>query len=155
MTLDIKYCRYETPPGLTERLLDHGWSVLLYDGNCSLCSGLVRFLADRSSHQLLAFCAMQSDAGRSALHAYYPDGDGNQTVLLLEKSQLLERSDVVLKVLTLMSPPWSWVGLLLKPLPKTFRDAVYRLVAVNRYHLFPRRDRCFLEATTHARRFIA
>ena len=44
----MRHPRRTDHPPLIERLVEHGWSVMLYDGDCVLCSGAVRFLATRT-----------------------------------------------------------------------------------------------------------
>jgi predicted DCC family thiol-disulfide oxidoreductase YuxK len=52
------------------------------------------------------------------------------------------KSDAALTVLSLL-PGWGWVRVLLM-VPKPLRDAVYGLVARNRYRIFGKYDACFV-----------
>ncbi len=101
MAVEVKHSleprRGDNPPPLIERLLQHGWCVMLYDGDCVLCSSAVKFIAERSTRSLLAFCAMQSEAGREAmtrlgkpLHVY-------ETIVVLDGKQVLECSNAALR----------------------------------------------------------
>ena len=52
------------------------------------------------------------------------------------------KSDAALTVLGAL-PGWGWVRVLLA-VPKPLRDAVYSLVARNRYRIFGKYDECFV-----------
>ena len=52
------------------------------------------------------------------------------------------KSDAALTVLGAL-PGWSWVRVL-RAVPKSIRDAVYSLVARNRYRIFGKYDECFI-----------
>ena len=144
----------ELPP-LIERLLQHGWSVMLYDGNCVLCSSSVEFIAKRSSRSLLAFCAMQSDAGRDALVRLGKPLHNYETVVVLEQGKVLERSDATLRLFEHMLPLWPGIARRLRVLPGVIRDALYRVLAKYRFVILGRRERCLLLVDSEHRRFIS
>ena len=52
------------------------------------------------------------------------------------------KSDAALTVLGAL-PGWNWVRVL-RGVPKPLRDAVYNLVARNRYRIFGKYEECFL-----------
>ena len=76
-----------------EKLIQHGWSILLYDGRCWLCTSIVRFAAQRAGHHLIAFCAVQSDSGRAALNRSIATPGKGYGVLVFEEERVLKRSD--------------------------------------------------------------
>lgn len=51
------------------------------------------------------------------------------------------KSDAALTVLSLL-PGWGWVRALFV-VPKSLRDALYSLIARNRYRIFGKYDACF------------
>ena len=60
------------------------------------------------------------------------------------------KSDAALTVLSSL-PGWGWARAL-RLVPKFLRDAVYNLVARNRYRIFGKYDECFLpDASFRAR----
>jgi len=62
------------------------------------------------------------------------------------------KSDAALTVLSLL-PGWDWVRALFA-IPKPLRDAVYGLVARNRYRIFGRYEACFVPAADLQARVI-
>ena len=154
MKRSLKYRRNASPTPLIERLIQHGWCVMLYDGDCVLCSSTVKFIADRSTRCLLAFCAMQSKAGREALTRLGLPLHGYETIIVLDGEQTLKRSNAALRLFEHMSQPWPRIAWLVRRLPSGPLDAIYRLVAKNRFTFLGRRDECMLLTESEQRRFI-
>ena len=89
-------CYTDKMPGKAEKLMQHGWSIMLYDGDCRLCTGVVRFAAKHAGPHLIAFSAMQSHAGKSALERMCPSHQVSDRVMILEEKGPLQGSDAVL-----------------------------------------------------------
>ncbi len=140
---------------VAERLAEHGWSVMLYDGACVFCSRSVRFVAARSQRSLLAFSAMQSDAAHAALERRGRSAEDFDTLLVLEADRVLERSDAVLRLMERMEPPWPLLAELVRRIPRSMRDAFYRVVAANRYRILGRQRECMLVGPELGRRYVA
>ena len=149
----LHYRTGERPP-LIGRLLAHGWSVMLYDGNCVLCSSAARYISKRSTRSLLAFCAMQSDAGRETLAGLGKSLRDYETVIVLEENRVLERGDAALRLFEHMLHPWPKIARLVRRVPARLRDAIYRVVARYRFRVVGRRDECMLLAESARRKFI-
>jgi len=139
---------------VAEKLMQHGWSILLYDGECRLCTGVVRFAARRCGHRLLAFSAMQSRAGQSALDRLCPKHRASDRVLVLDEHSVLEGSDAVLRLLDHMDGPWQQLAASLRRVPHGLRDSACNLIINNRYRLLPRRRHCMLVGPEKTRRYI-
>ena len=140
---------------VAERLLEHGWSVMLYDGACVFCSRSVRFVAARSQRSLLAFSAMQSEAAHEALARRGRSTEDFDTLLVLEADRVLERSDAVLRLMERMDPPWPTLAAMAARVPRPLRDGVYRVVAANRYRILGRQRECMLVGPELGRRYVA
>lgn len=145
--------RTDSPP-VIDRLVEHGWSVMLYDGDCNLCSGGVQFIAERSERSLLAFSAMQSESAHNALRVIGGMGEINETLLVLTDSGVLRRSDAVLHLLGHMDAPWPQLARVFRWVPAAIRDRAYSLVAKNRYRVLGRRGECMLQISGLERRFL-
>ena len=66
---------------------------------------------------------------------------------------LLERSDAILYMLKQLGGIWSVAGIG-RVLPRALRDAIYKIVARNRYRVFGKRDSCMLPAPKHRAKFL-
>jgi predicted DCC family thiol-disulfide oxidoreductase YuxK len=116
--------------------------VILYDGVCIFCSRWVRFVATRDVERRFRFTAIQSPYGTRLAQAFGIDPDDPDTNAVVHDGVAWLRSDAALTVLSQL-PRWRWVRLLFA-VPKPLRDAVYGLVARNRYRIFGKYEECFV-----------
>jgi predicted DCC family thiol-disulfide oxidoreductase YuxK len=125
--------------------------VIFYDGVCVFCSRWIRFIAMRDARRF-RFTAIQSDYGRRLAQAFGIDPNDPDTNAVIHGGVAYFKSDAVLIVLSNL-PHWGWVrGLRL--VPKPLRDAVYDLVARNRYWIFGKYAACFVPDESFRTRVI-
>jgi len=134
-------------------LLEDG-PILLYDGNCGVCSQAVQWvLAHERSHSL-RFAAIESAVGSelrrlagvpvdvdSMLWAEWRDGRVHADT----------RSSALLRVLDYVGGPWRWLTAL-RVVPAFLRDAGYRTFAKWRYRL--RAPSCLVPSAHERARFL-
>jgi len=113
-------------------------AVVLFDGECVLCNGAVRFIAANDPAGRFVFASLQSRAAAALV------GDAateSATIVLLDHGRRYERSDAVLHVALELRAPWplAFAAILI---PRRLRDAAYDWIARNRYHWFGRLDTC-------------
>jgi predicted DCC family thiol-disulfide oxidoreductase YuxK len=113
-------------------------ALFLYDGDCALCAGSVRFLAPRDTRGRIVYASIAGPRGRPLACAAGIDPDAPSTVLLVAGGRTYQRSDAVLEALRLIRPPWPLIGRVGQMVPRAWRDWLYRLIARNRYRLFGR-----------------
>lgn len=128
-------------------------AVVLFDGVCNLCNGLVSFLIPRDSDGRLQFAALQSDAGQELLTRHGLPTEGFDSFVLVEGEQLYTKSDAAIRVAELLGWPYraARVGRLI---PSGLRDSLYDIVAANRYDWFGRKDQCMLPDEDVSDRFL-
>lgn len=131
---------------------------MLYDGVCGLCNRLVQFILKRDAHDRFRFASLQSDFAATLLKRHGADSrDLDTFYVVIEPGQagerVLMRSDAILHVVKMLGGIWSFarVGSIL---PKSIRDAMYRLVARNRYRVFGKQESCMLPAPEQRAKFI-
>ncbi len=121
------------------------WSdddVILYDGLCVFCSRWIRFVAARETARRFHFTAIQSRYGTRLAQAFGIDPDDPDTNAVIHGGVAHFKSDAALTVLGAL-PGWGWTRAL-RAVPKPIRDAVYDLVARNRYGIFGKYEACFV-----------
>jgi predicted DCC family thiol-disulfide oxidoreductase YuxK len=124
--------------------------VILYDGVCVFCSRWVRFVAVRDVERRFRFTAIQSGYGTRLARAFGIDPDDPDTNAVVHGGEAFFKSAAALTVLSHL-PGWRWVSVL-RLVPKPLRDALYNLVARNRYRVFGKYETCFVpEAELRAR----
>ncbi len=132
--------------------------IVLYDGVCGLCNRLNQFLLKRDTHDRFRFASLQSDLAASLLKRHGADSLDLDTVyVVLDYNQpgerLLARSDAIIYALMQLDGIWNLaqVG---RVLPTFLRDAIYKLVARNRYRIFGKHDTCILPDPKYRHKFL-
>src|SRR5258707_13859670 len=135
-----------------ERNAIQGRALLLYDGVCALCNGVVQFLMKRDRRDKFRYAPLQSGLGRKVLARFdihtFPNGVILLTDALTAGEHLQQRSDAVAEALQLVGAPggnggyWRLAGRALGLVPRPLRDWGYGIVARFRYRLFGRYDTC-------------
>jgi predicted DCC family thiol-disulfide oxidoreductase YuxK len=121
------------------------WSdddMILYDGVCVFCSRWIRFIAARDQAKRFRFTAIQSAYGTRLAQAFGIDPDDPDTNAVIHGGVAHFKSDAALTVLSNL-PGWEWTRVLFA-VPKPLRNAVYNLVAKNRYRIFGKYEACFV-----------
>lgn len=121
-----------------------GSLLVLFDGNCALCDGFVRFVIARDPDGRFRFAPLQGETARrtcTAAGLNQPGGAGPDTVMVFEDGVARVRSDAVLAIAARLPFPWPiltvgrWV-------PRPLRDALYRWVARHRHRWFGHPSAC-------------
>jgi predicted DCC family thiol-disulfide oxidoreductase YuxK len=116
--------------------------VILYDGVCVFCSRWIRFIASRDVNKRFRFTAIQSGYGTRLAQAFGIDPNDPDTNAVIHGGIAYFKSDAALTVLSNL-PGWQWVRVP-RAFPKPLRDAIYNLVARNRYRIFGKYEACFV-----------
>ncbi|EMT5437914.1 MULTISPECIES: thiol-disulfide oxidoreductase DCC family protein [Stenotrophomonas] len=137
----------------SEVATETGRAVIVFDGVCALCNQWVRFLLRFDRAGRYRFAAMQGTQGSALLRAHGLDPQDPASFLLLDAQGAWTDTDAILRVLAGLGGAWRFSGVL-RLLPRSWRDAAYRLLARNRYRWFGRHDACHLPAPEHLARFL-
>ena len=128
--------------------------LVLFDGVCNLCAGVVRFVIERDREARFRFAPLQSELGRALQREHGIDPDALATFVLIDAEGAATRSTAVLRILRGLGAPWRWLYPL-RFVPWPLRDALYGVVARNRYRWFGRRDDCLVPTAELRSRFLA
>jgi predicted DCC family thiol-disulfide oxidoreductase YuxK len=127
--------------------------IVVFDGTCVLCNGGTRFIVRHDKQGRIRYAAAQTERGRAILRDNGADPDDPRTFVLLADGRAYKESDAVIRVLTLLGGLWR-AAAVLRVIPKAWRDALYRLIARNRYNWFGRRSLCLVSEPAAAERFL-
>ena len=117
--------------------------VILYDGVCIFCSRWIRFVATRDTARRFRFTAIQSPYGTRLAQAFGIDPDDPDTNAVVHGGVAWFKSDAALTVLS-VAAGMGMDARAVRSVPKPLRDAVYSLVARNRYRIFGKYEECFV-----------
>jgi predicted DCC family thiol-disulfide oxidoreductase YuxK len=115
--------------------------LILFDGDCVLCSRAARFVHERDVAGRFAFVAIQSPFGRVLARRFGIDPEAPVTNLAVVEGRVAFKFDAALSVLRTL-PGWRWSAIA-RVIPKPVRDWVYDRIARNRFAWFGRRERCW------------
>lgn len=114
--------------------------VILYDGDCLLCSRWVRWVVRHDPQGIFRFSAIGSPHGRAMALALGIDPDNPATNAVIVDGKAHLYSDAAIAIASRL-PGWRWTRLLLA-FSKPLRDAVYKMIARNRIAWFGRPQAC-------------
>jgi predicted DCC family thiol-disulfide oxidoreductase YuxK len=126
--------------------------LILFDGDCVLCSGWINFVMRRDPAARFRFAAIQTPYGRRLAERFGIDQDYPETNAAVMDGHAYFKSDSTLAVLIDL-PGWRWTRIAFL-VPKRVRDFLYDVIARNRYRLFGRRDTCFSPTPDIVDRFL-
>jgi predicted DCC family thiol-disulfide oxidoreductase YuxK len=132
-------------------------NIILFDSQCNLCNGWSRFILKLDTRQHFTLCRAQSPAGQQLLKLVNQPLDNYQSMIYLERQagQLTAhyRSDAALRIVAQLPGHWQKLTLL-RYIPCALRDAIYNLIARNRYRLFGKPPQCRLPDASEQQRFL-
>ena len=128
--------------------------MLFFDGVCNLCNRTVQFVLKHDRKKRFRFAALQSAAGQRAAEAMKTGGKTADSVILLYRGRYYHKSAAALKTAHLLGGGWRFLYVLML-VPGFIRNAVYDIVARNRYKWFGKRTSCMMPTPEIAERFVS
>lgn len=126
--------------------------LVLFDGQCDLCSGAVRFIAHRDADKCISFASLQSPVGQALLKLHHLPNDLS-TMIVIDNGRCHVRSAAALHIARRLRWPWP-VLTILRVIPTAIRDWIYDQVARNRHRLSRDKSQCSLPSTDLVQRLI-
>ena len=118
----------------------HG--LILFDGVCVVCARGCRFVSKRDRCGYFRYVPIQMAEGRPLAEQLGIDPDHPEYFGFVANGQGYVKSEAALRIAREL-PRWRWTWAF-HFIPRVIRDALYDLVARNRYYWFGRRDICML-----------
>lgn len=127
--------------------------ILMFDGVCNLCNGVVQFVIRRDPEGKFRFAALQSETGQDLLARFRLPLEDFETFVLIEQDRNYTKSTAALRMVRRITGLWPLLYIFII-VPRPIRDFVYGVVARNRYRWFGRQDRCMIPTEGMAERFL-
>lgn len=140
---------------LPQALQDHlaGRDLILFDGECVLCSGFFRFIVRTDKTQRFHFAHAQSHLGAQFYRALDMPVDDFETNLVIVDGMIYERLDAFAAAMVAVGWPWTALAVI-RYIPEPLRGFLYHRLARNRYAIFGRYDTCMMPTPDLHARFI-
>jgi predicted DCC family thiol-disulfide oxidoreductase YuxK len=132
-------------------LRHHG--IILFDGDCSLCDGWVRWIIQRDSQGYFRFASLQSEESEWLSRHLGVPFSALDSVILIEQGRYFTRSTAVLRILQRL-PRCSVFTRVFFLIPCPLRDAVYRFAARNRHRWNRRKQTCPVPTPEQQKRWL-
>jgi len=126
--------------------------IILFDGVCNFCNGLVNFIIRQDKKNIFLFAPLQSERGKKLLDQYGIDWKNNDSFVLIENTgpndsvrqdKAYEKSNAALRIAAKLPWYWKW-SQIFWILPKPIRDGIYNIIAKNRYKWFGKKEKCMI-----------
>jgi len=133
--------------------VQEGHILVIFDGDCGLCSRAVRFLHAHDRGQRIWFIAGQSPRAAELLRQQGVDAELLQSTLIVwDRKAVFLRSQASCRAAECLAAPWSFLRFF-RILPLSWRDAAYKALAARRHRLF--KPLCQLPAASLRQRILS
>ncbi|MBS1928646.1 MAG: thiol-disulfide oxidoreductase DCC family protein [Chitinophagaceae bacterium] len=127
--------------------------IILFDGICNLCNASVQFVIKHDPTEKFQFASLQGKAGKGFLKSFNLPQNDFFSFVLIENGKAYTKSTAALRVSRYLSWPVNWLyGFII--VPPFIRDAVYNLIAKNRYRWFGKLKECMIPTAQLKNRFL-
>ncbi|WP_050602696.1 thiol-disulfide oxidoreductase DCC family protein [Ruegeria sp. 6PALISEP08] len=140
-------------------MLDHaeiteayGRNLIVFDGECVLCSGFFNFMLRHDRSHRFQFATAQSPLGQKLYQVLELPTQDFQTNLVIVDGVIYQHLDAFAAAMRQLQGLWRVLSLC-RFLPKAIKDPAYRLIARNRYRLFGRSGTCLVPGPDIVARF--
>ena len=130
-----------------------GGKVLLFDGVCNLCNGFVQWVIKRDPAGKFQFGPLQSSTSQALLAQAGWSGKLLDSFVYIRDGVAYDRSDAALRAISDLGGIYT-VAKALLIFPRSVRNAVYNLIAKNRYRMFGKTESCMIPTPELRARFI-
>lgn len=127
-------------------------NIILFDGVCNLCNGVVVFLIKRDKKALFRFATIQSGTGELLLERYNIKSK-NTTLYYFRDDVCFIKSTAILHILRDLGGGWRFFYSLIV-IPACLRDAIYLFISRNRYRWFGKKNDCIIPTREIRNRFL-
>lgn len=117
--------------------------IILFDGICNLCNASVQYVIKHDQEKTFRFASLQSSFAQKILSDNNLPVNNFNSFVLFDNNKIFTRSTAALKVARKLK---GFIKLLYAfiIIPKFIRDAVYNIIAKNRYKWFGKKKECWI-----------
>ena len=144
----------DRPPIAEEVLAEIGsGDVIVFDGECVLCSAFFRFVVRHDRQRRFRFLIAQTDKGEALYQRLGLKSADYETNLVFTNGRLHRELRAFAAVMDRLGWPWRALSVT-RFVPEPLAGWLYRAIATNRYRIFGRYDACMVPDQAVRDRFI-
>jgi predicted DCC family thiol-disulfide oxidoreductase YuxK len=127
--------------------------IILFDGVCNFCNYWVIFAIKRDRKKKLRFTTLQGLTASQLLPKYNIHPSSLSSAILIDKGKAFTQSSAAIRICRYLKGGWKlFYGLMI--IPKFIRDAIYNIIARNRYKWFGKKETCMVPTPELKERFL-
>jgi predicted DCC family thiol-disulfide oxidoreductase YuxK len=127
--------------------------IILFDGVCNLCNSAVQFIIRHDKKSIFRFASLQGKHGQELLRHYQLSNEDFNSFVLIQNNKAYTKSLAALLVAKQLNAPVKFLyGFII--VPPFIRNAVYNIIAKNRYSWFGKKDECMIPTPALTDRFL-
>lgn len=127
--------------------------IILFDGVCNYCNSMVNFIIRQDKQKRFVFAPLQSATGQHLLLKHHLPPNELNSFVLIDRQKAWLRSSASLQVFKNLPWYWKWTQIFWI-IPPFLRNAVYNLIARNRYKWFGKKESCMIPTPDLKARFL-
>lgn len=129
--------------------------IILFDGVCNLCNGAIQYVIKRDKKDVFRYAALQSEIGQELVKERGIDTSKVDSIIVIEPGiAYYTKAGAALKITREFGGAWSLLSLISHILPVTIQNAIYDLVAKNRYKWFGKKESCMIPTPELKAKFL-
>lgn len=125
--------------------------IVFFDGVCNLCNASVQWVIRHDSKCKFQFAPLQGSTAKSSISK--EQLKSVDSIVYFDGLKFYIKSSAALKILSKMGFPYN-MSMVFFIVPGFIRNAVYDIVARNRYKWFGKQDSCMIPTPELKRRFL-
>ena len=134
--------------------LPRGKKIILFDGVCNLCEGLVQFVVKHDKKDIFRFVALQSDLGQEIIKYIGVDTAKIDSIILYEPGHAYYyKSSAALEIAKGLGGLWH-LGTIFGIIPTWLRNVLYDYVRRNRYKWYGKKESCMIPTVELESKFL-
>ncbi|GIT89962.1 thiol-disulfide oxidoreductase [Jannaschia pagri] len=138
-------------PPLRQALKGH--DVIVFDGECVLCSRFFRFVLRHDKQSRFRFVTAQSPLGQALYGDLGLPTDDFETNLVIVNNQIHQRLNAFAAAMSALGWPWRVLASA-RYVPEPLSSTLYHAIARRRYRIFGRYDHCMIPTPEVRDRFL-
>jgi len=127
--------------------------VILFDGVCNLCNNTVQFIIKKDKKDIFRFASLQSAFGNSVLQKFNLPADTFNSFILNQNGKIYTKSTGALLVAKQLPGTWKFLYVFII-IPSFIRNALYSIIANNRYKWFGKKEACWIPSPSLRNKFL-